>query len=166
MESRGYVVNMDSQAPNRVFSCWAEAGGYLPGLTGLSAETVYGASRFDFSYRREGRKGFVEIKGVTLFDDEGMAYFPDAPTQRGARHLRELIRAREEGYEAGVCFILQREGVTGLRPNDRTDPAFGDALREASAAGVLLTAVMCHVTPEGFAITRRVPVWPERSVAP
>ena len=112
------------------------------------------------------REGFVEIKGVTLFDDEGMAYFPDAPTQRGAKHLHELIRAREEGYEAGVCFILQREGVTGLRPNDRTDPAFGDALREAFAAGVLLTAAVCHVTPEGFAITHRVPVWPERSVAP
>ena len=166
VESRGYVVNMDSQAPNRVFSCWAEAGGYLPGLTDLKAETMYGASRFDFSYRREGREGFGEIKGVTLFDGEGMAFFPDAPTQRGTKHLRELIRAREEGYEAGVCFILQREGVTGLQPNDRTDPAFGDALREASAAGVLLTAVMCHVTPEGFTITRRVPVWLERSVAP
>ena len=166
VENRGYVVNMDSQTPNRVFARWAEEGGYLPGLTGLSAETVYGASRFDFSYRRVGRKGFVEIKGVTLFDNAGMAYFPDAPTQRGARHLRELIRAREEGYEAGVCFVLQREDVIGLRPNDRTDPTFGDALREASAAGVLLTAVMCHVTPEGFAITRRVPVWPERSVAP
>ena len=157
---------MDSQAPNRVFARWAEEGGYLPGLSDLSAETVYGASRFDFSYRREGREGFVEIKGVTLFDDEGMAYFPDAPTQRGAKHLHELIRAREEGYEAGVCFILQREGVTGLRPNDRTDPAFGDALREAFSAGVLLTAAVCHVTPEGFAITHRVPVWPERSVAP
>lgn len=166
VESRGYVVNMDSQAPNRIFAEWAASGGYLPGLTDLRAETTYGASRFDFAYRRGERQGFVEVKGVTLFDDEGMAFFPDAPTERGVKHLLELIAAREAGYEAGVCFILQRAEVVGLRPNDATHPAFGDALRRAAGAGVRLTAAVCSVTPESSCITHTVPIHLERSEAP
>lgn len=165
VEKDGCVVNMDSQAPNRVFAEWAQSGGYLPGLTALQAETTYGSSRFDFSYERGGVRGFAEIKGVTLFDDADIAYFPDAPTERGVKHVRELIAAKGAGYEAGICFILQRDDVRLLRPNDRTHPAFGDALRDAAAAGVLLTAAVCHVTPEGCTVAHTVPINLERSAA-
>lgn len=158
VESRGLVVNMDSQAPNRVFAQWAREGGFLPGLTALRPEVAYGTSRFDFAYRRGEAAGFVEVKGVTLFDGAGMAYFPDAPTERGVKHIRELIAAHQTGYEAALCFVLQREGVTGVKPNDATHPAFGDALEEAAAAGVLLTAAVCEATPDSLTITRTAPV--------
>lgn len=158
VESRGYTVNMDSQAPNAIFAEWAQAGGYLPGLIDLHAEVCYGASRFDFAYQLGTTHGFAEVKGVTLFDDAGMAYFPDAPTERGAKHLRELTSARQSGYDAGVCFVIQRNDVTALTPNDATDPHFGQALRDAHAAGVRITAALCHVTPETCAIIRTIPV--------
>ncbi len=158
VESRGYTVNMDSQAPNLVFGEWARSGGYLPGLTDLKAETTYGASRFDFAYTIHGQPGFVEVKGVTLFDDEGMAYFPDAPTERGVKHIHELIAAKEAGYDTGICFVLQRENVVSLKPNDATHPAFGNALRTAHAAGVRITAAVCRVTPDECTITHTVPV--------
>lgn len=158
VEKDGYTINMDSQAPNAIFAEWASQGGYLPGLTALQPEVRYGASRFDFAYRLGDVPGFAEVKGVTLFDAKGMAYFPDAPTERGARHLRELIAARQAGYDAGVCFVIQRDNVRGLSPNDGTDPAFAQALREARAAGVRITAALCRVTPESCTITGTVPV--------
>lgn len=158
VEAGGYVVNIDSMAPNAIFAEWAEAGRYLPGLTALRAETVFGASRFDYSYLRDGVRGFVELKGVTLFDTQGTAYFPDAPTLRGVKHLRELISARRAGCEAGVCFVLQRQDVAALKPNDRTQPEFGQALREASAAGVRVSALCCRVTPDSCTIDHEVPV--------
>ena len=158
VENRGYAVNIDSQATNPVFREWAEKGRWAEGLSDLRGEVFYGDSRFDFAYRRDGRRGFVEIKGVTLVDDEGMAFFPDAPTERGVKHLRGLIEARREGCEAGVCFILQRDGVIGLMPNDATHPAFGQALREAANAGVTVRALCCHVTPESCEAVREVPV--------
>jgi len=158
VENRGYTVNMDSQAPNRIFAEWARQGSYLPGLTDLKAETTYGASRFDFSYRLGNQTGFIEVKGVTLFDDQGMAYFPDAPTDRGVKHIHELISARKAGHDAGICFVIQRENVIGLSPNDVTHAAFGQALRLAHAEGVRVTAAVCHVTPEGCAITHTVPI--------
>lgn len=158
VENRGYVVNIDSQAPNAVFAEWAARGGYLPELSGLRPETTFGQSRFDFAYERGVLRGFTEVKGVTLFDDSGMARFPDAPTERGVKHLHELIAAHAAGYEAGICFILQRADATGLMPNDATHPAFGQALREARAAGVLLRAVCCAVTPDTCTATREVPV--------
>lgn len=159
VESRGFLVNMDSQAPNAIFAEWASQGGYLPGLKSLQAEVRYGASRFDFAYQLGDTPGFAEIKGVTLFDDAGMAYFPDAPTERGAKHLRELIAARQAGYDAGVCFVIQRSHALGLMPNDQTDPAFGQALRDAHSAGVRVAATLCHVTPEGCTITQAIPVY-------
>lgn len=166
VENRGYTVNMDSQAPNRIFHEWLASGSYAPGVTQIKAESTYGASRFDFAYARGDLRGFVEVKGVTLFDDEGMAYFPDAPTDRGVKHVQELIAARKVGYEAGICFVLQRDDVTGLMPNDRTHPAFGQALREAAAAGVRLVAAVCHVTPDSCTITHTVPVILERRDQP
>ncbi len=157
-QSRGFVVNLDSQAPNPVFAEWARQGGFLPEVTLLRAETRFGTSRFDFYYERTGeRRGFAEIKGVTLFDGEGTAFVPDAPTERGVKHLRELMAAREAGYEAAVCFLLQRSGVRALRPNDATDPAFGAALREAAAAGVMVRALVCDATPDSLTVTREVP---------
>ena len=143
----------------------------MPGVTSLKAESRYGDSRFDFAYERqtdEGMvQGFAEVKGVTLFDDEGYAFFPDAPTERGVKHIRELIAAHEAGYEAMICFVLQRDDVLALYPNDKTQPAFGDALREAQAAGVIITAVCCHVTPDSSTAVHRVPViLTQRRLAP
>lgn len=170
VENRGFTVNMDSQAPNRIFGEWLQAVG-LPGVTDIRSETRYGNSRFDFAYEREAPdgpvKGFAEVKGVTLFDDAGRAFFPDAPTERGVKHIRELISARKNGYEAIICFVLQRNDVIALYPNDKTHPAFGDALRDAERAGVILTALCCHVTPDSCTADHTVPViLNERRLAP
>ena len=153
----GKPVNLDSQAPNRVFGAWAASGGFLPNLTDLKPETVYGASRFDFAFRQNGRQGYAEIKGVTL-ETDGVAYFPDAPTLRGVKHIEELIRAQGEGCLTYLCFVIPLMGVHALRPNDATHPAFGTALRRAREAGVTLLALTCDVAPDGFSITGQVPV--------
>ena len=158
VENRGYVVNIDSQAANPVAQEWIQTGGWGPGVTDLRREVTHGDSRFDLAFRQGGVPTLVEVKGVTLFDDAGVAYFPDAPTERGVKHLRGLIAAVESGMNAGLCFVLQREDVVALRPNDRTHPAFGQALRDAIAAGVRVEACVCRVEPEGFAITHTVPV--------
>lgn len=152
------LINMDAQAPNKVFAEWARAGKFRPDLTLLRPETVYGASRFDFYYETAaGVRGFVEVKGVTL-EENGLALFPDAPTERGVKHLEELVRAREQGYEAHVCFVVQMAGMTAFSPNNNTHPAFGEALRKAVDAGVDAFAVECAVTPETLEITGRVSV--------
>ncbi len=158
VENRGYLVNIDSQAPNLICREWVERGCWGASLTDLRSEYTLGDSRYDLTYLRGGIRGLIEVKGVTLFDDGGMAYFPDAPTERGVRHLRGLIHAREAGMEAGVCFVLQREDVLGLTPNDRTHPAFGEALRLAASSGVRIEAAVCRVSPDGAAITHTVPV--------
>ena len=142
------LINMDAQAPNKVFGEWARAGGFRRELTLLRPETAWGSSRFDFYWEgNDGRKGFVEVKGVTL-EENGVARFPDAPTQRGVKHLKELIRARREGYEASVCFVIQMADAVLFCPNDGTHRVFGDALREAAAAGVEVLARSCAVTPD------------------
>ena len=151
------LINMDSQAPNRLFEEWAQAGHFVPGLTLLRPETTWGNSRFDFYWEAGERKGFVEVKGCTL-EEGGWTYFPDAPTQRGVKHLEELIRARAEGYEAAVCFVIQMAGAEGFSPNDRTHPAFGQVLRRAAKAGVEILTRACHVTPEEVYITDSVPL--------
>ena len=151
------LINMDAQAPNKVFGEWAAAGGFLPGVTAIRPEFTWGDSRFDF--RLEDGQGpiFVEVKGVTL-EESGEARFPDAPTERGAKHLRGLLRAVEEGYRAAVCFVIQMKGPTVFRPNDRTDPAFGQALRQAAAGGVRVLAVDCRVEPDSLSVDSFVPV--------
>ena len=151
------LVNMDAQAPNAVFREWAEGGGFVPGLTLLRPETTWGNSRFDFYWEAGARKGFVEVKGVTL-EEEGHARFPDAPTQRGVKHLEELIACQEEGYEAAVCFVIQMAGMGDFAPNDATHPAFGAALRRAAEAGVRVLAMECAVTPDTLTVTAPVPV--------
>ena len=151
------LVNMDAQAPNAVFREWAEGGGFVPGLTLLRPETTWGRSRFDFYWEAGARRGFVEVKGVTL-EEDGHARFPDAPTQRGVKHLEELIACQEEGYEAAVCFVIQMAGMGRLAPNDATHPAFGAALRRAAEAGVRVLAMECAVTPDTLTVTAPVPV--------
>lgn len=151
------LINLDAQAPNRVFAQWAEAGHFVPGLTLLKAEQKHGDSRFDFYWEAGTRKGFVEVKGVTLEEDGG-TFFPDAPTERGVKHLRGLTACLDEGYEAAVCFVIQMADADFFSPNDRTHPAFGQALREAHAAGVRVLALACAVTPDSLTITDPVPL--------
>ena len=152
------LINMDAQAPNQVFREWAEGGGFLPGLSLLRPETAWGKSRFDFYWELStGRRGFVEVKGVTL-EEDGHARFPDAPTERGVKHLEELIAARQAGYQAALCFIVQFSGAKYVTPNDTTHPQFGQALRRAAAAGVEVFALGCAVTPDTLTAEEFVPV--------
>ena len=146
VEKAGRLINMDSQAPNALFAEWARAGHFVPGLTLLRPETTWGNSRFDFYWEAGARRGFTEVKGCTL-EEDGWTYFPDAPTERGVKHLEELARARAEGFEAAVCFVIQMADVDGFSPNDRTHPAFGEALRRAVDQGVEVLARQCAVSP-------------------
>ena len=151
VEKGDRLINMDAQAPNRVFGEWAAAGGFRPGLTLLRPETTWGNSRFDFYWEssENGRKGFVEVKGVTL-EEGGAVYFPDAPTERGVKHVEELMACRAAGYEAALFLVVQMEGVAYWSPNDRTHPAFGEAVRRAAAAGVEILCRDCRVTPDSL----------------
>ncbi|MBO5339976.1 MAG: DNA/RNA nuclease SfsA [Oscillospiraceae bacterium] len=151
------LINMDSQAPNKVFEEWVRAGKFLPEVTLIRPETRYRDSRFDFYVEADGKRHFIEVKGVTL-EAGGVVRFPDAPTERGVKHLRELLRAREEGYECWVCFVIQMNGVECFEPNDRTHPEFGQALRQAAAGGVQILALDCSVTPDSLVIGDPVPV--------
>jgi sugar fermentation stimulation protein A len=151
------LVNMDAQAPNQVFGEFARAGKFWPEATLVAAEKTFGNSRFDFYLEAPGRKGFVEVKGCTL-EEGGLCRFPDAPTERGTKHVRELMVAQEAGYEAWLCIVVQMEGMREFRPNDQTDPAFGEALRQAAKAGVHICAYSCQVTPDSLAIGPEVPV--------
>lgn len=150
------IINMDSQAPNAAAMEWLRAGG-LGEIEQLRAETVHGDSRFDFSFVKEGKPCLLEVKGVTL-EWDGICAFPDAPTQRGAKHLRGLIQATEEGYGAYVLFVIQMARAKFLHPNDDTDPQFAQALRQAAQCGVNVLAVECDVTPNRMKITNFVPV--------
>lgn len=153
------LVNMDAQAPNKVFAQWAQAGGFVRDLTLLRPETAWGGSRFDFYYETAcGVRGFVEVKGVTL-EEGGLAAFPDAPTQRGVKHLDELARAAGEGYAAHVCFVVQMEGMTLFCPNERTHPAFGAVMRRAAKAGVELLARGCTVAADSLEIACEIPLF-------
>ena len=148
------LINMDSQAPNAAAKEWLLAGG-LGSIENLRAESFHGDSRFDFSFDLEGKRCFLEVKGVTL-ENDGICAFPDAPTDRGAKHLRGLAAAAREGYGAFVLFVIQMADVKYIHPNDTTDPAFGKALREAAEAGVAVLAMDCAVTEDTMAL--RLPV--------
>ena len=150
------LINMDSQAPNTAAREWLLAGG-LGEISELRPETVHGDSRFDFSFMKDGKRCFLEVKGVTL-ENDGVCAFPDAPTERGTKHLRGLTRAAEEGFGAYVLFVVQMEDVRYLHPNDATDPAFGKTLREAAEAGVKILAMDCRVTPGSMALNKSLPV--------
>lgn len=150
------LINMDSQAPNAAARQWLLDGG-LGALSDLKPETVFGDSRFDFSFVKDGKRCFLEVKGVTL-EQDGVCAFPDAPTQRGQRHLRELTGLVRQGYGAYVLFVIQMEDVAYLRPNDATDPAFAEALRQAAAGGVEVLAMDCAVTTHSMELRRPVEV--------
>ncbi len=150
------LINMDSQAPNIAAREWLEAGGLGP-VRDLRAETVHGDSRFDFSFQKDGKLCFLEVKGVTL-ETDGICAFPDAPTQRGAKHLKGLTKAVAEGFGGYVLFVIQMSQVRFLHPNDATDPAFAQALREAAQGGVTILAAECAVTPESMSISKPVEV--------
>ena len=150
------LINMDSQAPNAAVKEWLLAGG-LGQIENLKAEAKQGDSRFDFAFTRDGVPCFLEVKGVTL-ETDGICAFPDAPTERGAKHLRGLTELAGEGYGAYVLFVIQMADVKYLHPNDATDPNFGKALREAAANGVQVLAVDCDVTPDTMTIRNPVEV--------
>jgi sugar fermentation stimulation protein A len=150
------LINMDSQAPNAAVKQWLLGGG-LGEITNLRPETTHGGSRFDFSFQRGEKTCFLEVKGVTL-EHDGVCAFPDAPTERGVRHLQHLAQLAREGYETWALFVIQMEDVKYLHPNDETDPAFGKALREAAESGVRVMAVDCQVTVDSMVIGKEVPV--------
>ena len=157
VKKNGLLVNMDAQAPNQVFAEWVLEGSFLPDVKALRREYTYGESRLDFCLETERGIHLVEVKGVTL-EDQGEARFPDAPTERGVKHIRELQRAVENGLDATLFFLVQMENMHSVSPNDVTHPAFGAALREAVAAGVQVCAWDCAVTPDSLSIRRQVPV--------
>ncbi len=152
------LINMDSQAPNKAFGEWAKRSGFFGKNPRVTAERTYGGSRFDFYIETEdGRRIFVEVKGVTL-EHDGLLRFPDAPTARGTKHLRELMQAVEEGYEAMIFFVSQMEDCHLFFPNDQTDPAFANALRESAQRGVQVYCVNCRVTEDAMHIHDFIPV--------
>lgn len=155
VEKGSRLINMDAQAPNRVFLEWARE--HWPELLTIRSEVTYGASRIDFCIETAKGKTYVEVKGVTL-EEDGRVYFPDAPTERGVKHLHELTEIIKAGHGAAVCFVIQMEEVTSFSPNDRTHKAFGDALREAKKKGVTLLAYSCRVTPDSLMMDKAVDI--------
>lgn len=148
------IINMDSQAPNIAAGEWLRSGG-LGQAENIRAEVKLGDSRFDFAFMLDGKPCFLEVKGVTL-ENDGVCAFPDAPTERGTKHLRGLTKAAQEGYGAYVLFVIQMADVKYLHPNDATDPEFGSALREAAANGVTVLAVDCAVAVDSMEIRKNV----------
>jgi len=157
VEKGELLVNMDSQAPNRVFEEFAKAGGFTVDVKTVHREYSYGESRLDFCLETSKGVHLVEVKGVTL-ERNGIASFPDAPTERGIKHIRELQRAVENGLEATLVFVVQMKPIRAVTPNDETHPAFGAALRDAVAAGVRVCAYDCLVTPDTLEIDSPIPV--------
>ncbi len=150
------LINMDSQAPNVAAGEWLRAGG-LGEIQDLRPEVFRGDSRFDFAFIKDGKPCYLEVKGVTL-ETDGVCAFPDAPTERGTKHLRGLTQLAREGCGAYVLFVIQMAGVKYLRPHDERDPAFGAALREAAENGVKLLAMDCDVTEDTMVLARCVKI--------
>ncbi len=143
----GILFNIDSQAPNKVVKEWLENQGYDV----VIPEYTYGDSRIDFYMERGADKYLMEVKGCTL-EIDGMGYFPDAPTERGVKHIRELIKAKKAGYHAMLCFVIQMDGVSEVKANVDTHPEFGVALEEAKKAGVEILFLRCHVEPDTLTV--------------
>ena len=143
-------VNMDSQAPNKVVGEWLAKQGY----DYIKPEFTYGKSRIDFYMEKGEQKYLMEVKGCTL-EVDGIGYFPDAPTERGVKHLHELAQAQQAGYRCAVAFVIQMEGITEVRPNVSTQPEFGTALAEAKAAGVRVLFLLCRVGRDSLEIVEQ-----------
>lgn len=151
------LVNIDSQAPNKAVGEFLSAGKLFSDITEIKPEKTFGKSRFDFYFENKDRKAFLEVKGVTL-EKDGRVFFPDAPTERGTKHLNELCRCIEKGFNAYVLFIVQMKNVKSFSPNDETDPAFAKALRTAAEKGVKILCYDCFVTENEMIIKDEVPV--------
>ena len=159
------LINMDSQAPNEIAAEWLPTSHLFQKEGILKREVTRGDSRFDFAMiTSDAPVAYIEVKGCTL-EREGIAYFPDAPTERGVKHIRELTALAKAGHQTAILFIVQMKEITALRPNDETHPAFGDALREACEAGVQILAVDCvvnvHPQPDGtfrLSVTADAPI--------
>ncbi len=159
VEKEGRLVNMDSGAPNKVAGEWLRAGGLYRDVSLVRPEKTFGSSRFDFYVESEsGRKAFIEVKGVTL-EREGVAAFPDAPSERAVKHVEELIEARRQGYEAYLLFVIQMKGVYHVEPNWDTQPAFGEALKRARREGVRFLAYDCLVRKDSLEMDEPLPVY-------
>ena len=150
-------VNVDSTAPNQIGEEMVRSGRLFSDVTCVKREKTFGKSRFDLYVEHGGEKHYIEVKGVTL-EVDGVARFPDAPTERGIKHIRELMEAKKQGYLASIIFVIQMKGVTAFEPNRTTHPAFADALKEAKAAGVDILAVDCIVTEDSLEGDQRIPV--------
>ena len=154
----GRMVNMDSGAPNKVVEEWLRAGGLFQDISLVRPETVFGNSRFDFYVESaSGTKAFIEVKGVTLENDQ-VAAFPDAPSERAVKHVEELIEAHKQGYDAYLIFVVQMKDVKYVEPNRKTQPAFGEAIQNARNAGVRLLAYDCIVDEDSLRIDEEIPV--------
>lgn len=151
------LVNIDSQAPNKAALEWVQNSGFIPAVTSVKPEAKYGNSRLDLFVQTDNKGIYIEVKGVTL-EEDGIALFPDAPTERGIKHLQELSRCIRDGFEAIALFVIQMKGVNSFSPNRVTHPAFGDALAAAESAGVKVLAVDCLVTENSMEIDSFIPV--------
>ena len=157
VEKQNLLINMDSQAPNKVVQEWLMEQEPFGKITYLKPECKHGDSRFDFYLETEAKKMFIEVKGVTL-EEKGVVMFPDAPTERGVKHVQELCHCLEQGYEAAIVFVVQMSGMRYFTPNRRTHAAFAEALERAEACGVCMLALSCEVTPESLAINGEIPI--------
>ena len=157
VEKQGVLINMDAQAPNCVFREYINRGSFLPNITYIRPEYRWGDSRFDFYLEQGNLRHLVEVKGVTL-EENGVVRFPDAPTERGIKHIRGLISAMDQGFSSWICFVVQLGRAKYLVPNDDTHPEFGQALRAAKGAGVHILALACHVSSHSLEITHDIPV--------
>ena len=144
----GKLFNIDSQAANAVTLEWLRQQDWDE----IRPEYTYGSSRVDFCMRKGEQKTLMEVKGCTL-ERDGTGFFPDAPTERGVKHIRELIRAAGEGWQAVLAFVIQMDGVSEVKPNRDTDPAFADAMEEAARRGVRIRFLTCHVEPDSLTVT-------------
>ena len=151
------LINIDSQAPNKAVGECLSEGKLFSDIAEIRAEKTFGKSRFDFYFEHKNKKAFLEVKGVTL-EKDGRVFFPDAPTERGTKHLNELCRCIEEGYEAYALFVVQMKNVVSFSPNEETDPAFASALRNAAENGVKILCYDCLVTENEMIIKDEVPV--------
>ena len=144
-KSNGLLINIDSQAPNKVAKEWLAGQGYDK----VIPEYTYGDSRIDFYMEKGSEKYLMEVKGCTL-EVDGTGYFPDAPTERGVKHIHELIKAKQNGYNTMLAFVIQMDGIKEVRPNIETHPEFGIAMEEAQRAGVEVVFITCHVEPDSL----------------
>ena len=157
VEKQNLLINMDSRAPNKVVQEWLMEQEPFGKITYLKPECKHGDSRFDFYLETEAKKMFIEVKGVTL-EEKGVVMFPDAPTERGVKHVQELCHCLEQGYEAAIIFVVQMSGSRYFTPNRRTHAAFATALEQAAASGVQLMALTCAVTPDSLIINGTLPI--------